>query len=326
MARFKDVEMLNNALQTLGEGAERRRAHQNEQERAMQQLAIESQLRDVQQSRADAQQQHYSAMEDKYDNQNKIANDKNAILAKNNDDKIRIQEQGKIAAKQFSDSRDAIMQFSQTLRENRLLNQQDPLKGMTQADAVGAFKAAMDTLPPALHDQMLQNPNYGSLYKGTIDFASLPQVDKSGFPIPPKQPTPGTMDETTKTVHHPAVPGTAASPEVSHWFRPNDPAVAATPDQPAWDEVIKKHIANGGSITAGDTAPAAPAPAAAPPTAQPAQQVDPRDVQAVASSPTPGRISAFESVYGPGSWAKFGTQQPIPTGGGLPIPAPPDNN
>lgn len=171
-----DVELLQNSLVNLGNSAQTRRQEQFAHDSEMKREALESQLRDIQQSRYDAQSAHFSNMED-------TAAAKNVILAQSEADKTKIAEEGKIAAQKFSQGQDGMKQLTQTLRANRLANQQDPSKGMTQEEATDAFQTALKGVDPAIHDQMMQNPQYSALYSGKIDFGTIPQLDAKGNPV-----------------------------------------------------------------------------------------------------------------------------------------------
>lgn len=177
MANFHDVELLQNALQNAGESAMRRKQLTAQQQMEMQRLALESQLRDIQQSRYDAMGKHFQEMED-------IGSQRNAILAQSEADKTRLEEQGKVMATDFANALGGMREYVQTLRANRIANQQDPNKGLTKEDAAKLFNSSVSNLPPELHDKLLQqNPMYSGLASGQIDLASVPELDGRGNPI-----------------------------------------------------------------------------------------------------------------------------------------------
>lgn len=248
ITRF-DAEMLQNSIQNTGEQALKRNALAQQHEQEMARLAIESQLRDVQQKRYEAQAAHFQGMED-------IGTERNQILAQTESDRNKIAEQGKIAAQQYADSLAGMKEFVQTLRANRIANQKDPSQGLPQDQATKMFQESMDALPDNVHQQMLSNPQYGGLYKGAVDFSTIPALDKNGDPV--QQTAANTDTETTEQT----IPGTPDTvvPGATHWFKPNEPDTTIPGTPPKKITTIRK-VPRGGLST---PPPAAAAPAVNP--------------------------------------------------------------
>lgn len=105
MANYRDFEMLNNAIQNLGEGALKRRQLDEQSRREMERMAMEKDFRQMQMTQADnalasqekradaslgAQKQHYSNMQGAYaDRTKQMASDLAAKAKKANQDAKR---------------------------------------------------------------------------------------------------------------------------------------------------------------------------------------------------------------------------------------------
>ena len=150
---------------------------------------------------------------------------------------------------------------------------------------------------------------------------------------PQQAKIPATAAMKKITEEQDAVPDDPGRPAVTHWFKPNEPAVPPTKGHGKITTSYEVPLNPGAApLTAADVnsqvqgatnAPPAtnPAPTGAP--AAPTGQPDPRDIEAIQTRATPGLVAAFERKYGAGSSSQFlKPQQPIPGGGGLPISTP----
>ena len=321
----QDVEMLQQSLQNLGQGALQRRELELNHQRQMQQIALEQQMRELQEKRYDAYIGHNQTMEDRLQNANEANERRNQILAQTEDDKVKIFEQGKQAAQDFAEAKDNMAQFTQTLRANRLLNQKDPTKGLSQAEAAKTFQQAMDGLPQSLHDQMLQNPQYSTLYKGGIDFGSLPALDAKGNPVTPagdpqlttlKDPNnPGATATGVQDSHgnwHPLPPPPGLPQKanlVAGTIKENLPANNSPTNAPYAAGQFDALMQPGGGSPQGVSTPT-PTISTVSANGIPTGKPDPRDIQWLTTNPTPQRISTFEGQYGKGSSSQFLTPPP----------------
>lgn len=101
MANRQDVQMLQEALQGLGQGFAQRRQQSAEHDTEMQKLALESQLRDIQQSRYDAQGEHFNKMEaGQQDYYNKVLENQKLAQSKQDDKATQVASQEDMKNKQ----------------------------------------------------------------------------------------------------------------------------------------------------------------------------------------------------------------------------------
>lgn len=295
-----DVQNLNNSIEGAGEGFLKRRSMQQQHEAEMSRMAIESQLRDIQQSRYDAQSAHFQSMED-------IGQGRNTILAQTESDRNKIAEQGKVAAKDYADAVGSMKDFVQTLRVNRIANIKDPSQGLSQDDATQNFNDAVANLPESVHNQMLQSPMYSGLASGKIDFSTVPSAaelaGKEPTSLKPQMDT-VTTDETT-----PGTPGTPAVPGRKGFLGIGSTAdIPEVPPVPGTKTTTTRHVPSGtalpGQVPAGYPAPAAPAAATLAAPSQPGA-ITPPAAHIAYLQAHPEAAPDFDAKYGAGASAQY---------------------
>lgn len=151
-----DVALLDSQLDELGNTFLRNR-----------QLQQEGQLRgreiDVNNAFRQAQMQHYNAMEEHYGAMQQKESERNDILEK----QIGLRQSAQDLAEAQSSLKESVGALAQQVKAGK----------MSQDEATQYFKDAMDNgigkSNPALHDQMLAQPQYKAMYDGNMDWATV---------------------------------------------------------------------------------------------------------------------------------------------------------
>jgi YD repeat-containing protein len=345
----EDVAMLNQSLQAIGQSALQRRQMAAEREMEMQRLALESQLRDIQEARYDQNTAYQNRLMDRQADTNDLLNQRNQLIAQSSEDRNRILAQGKQAAQDLADAKEGLNQFSQTLRANRMANARNPAQGLTQDQAAGMFQQSMAQLPDAIRQKMSQDPMYSALATGKVDFSTIPQFDAKG------NPTHSSL-AGSQTIYHrdaqgnllsiethrngdnsddngdeasPAGPRPAAAPVTSGQNGSGNPGTpapalpASVPDtRDFWDRLLNK-----GQVPVPSPTNAVPSVPAGTLSAAPAVQsssaipfIHTQDDYDTLPIGSPYRDSSGKLAV------KSAPPQPIPTGGGLPVQVPDATN
>lgn len=101
MANRADVQMLQESIQHLGDTYAQRRQQNMAQDKAMQQLALERQMRDIQEQRSKSQEQHYGLMEARQQTyQDKALGNQSRMMQKEGDRADNQQQQAEFMNKQ----------------------------------------------------------------------------------------------------------------------------------------------------------------------------------------------------------------------------------
>ena len=261
------VELLNNALQYSGDAALKRRALQQQQQQEMARIAMQQQMEQVAQSRYDSQQAHYNTIEKSNSDRADAATSSEALKDKQTtlQQIMSLNSTGQLT----DDSRAAVNKWLladphfgstglQIAAPSNNVGANPKAQNSAVVNSVNAIKDFRDKASSA------DNPDEAAQYNHLADLI------EQNLPANAKAATPPPMDEDTITTHHPATPDTQdvkqvspGQPGVHNLIFPDVPPVPPTfktntiAGSPAWDEVIKKHIASGGSIVA-PPSPAAP--------------------------------------------------------------------
>jgi hypothetical protein len=210
-----------------------------------------------------------------------------------------------------SESPEKALEMAQSLTR---MGQASPTDQVQQANALNPSHPV--TTSDVLNDQQLQ----------AAQAAKIAQENR---------PPTGQLSSRVITIKHPAVPGQAAVPGPTHWFKPNEPGTPAVPGSPEWTEQIKSPTDGSptaltqfsqdprlgpvlrqlgiGTQTSTANAPAdngTPAPQAGTATTQPATQPQPQHVAYLLQHPE--LAQQFDQKFGPGSAAAVlkNAQQP----------------
>lgn len=293
MALRADVELLNNSLNNLGGNALARRKMQQEHDFEMQRLASENQMRQIQEARYNAQGEHFNRMESAQQgaSDKMLGNQDRQIQLESDRDKQLERQIGlKQAVEDFKEAQGGMAQAIQHL------GKQVKAGGMSTDEATAYFKGAMDKMPPQIHDKMLQNPQYASMYDGKVDWASLSEPPK-----PTVTTTPGGQELITDNK--------------GHVIKGAGPEKALPPDKESISEGPTGTTTNRTTFRKSGT----PAPGLAPTSAD-------------FGAPPPAGLSGLPgglpgSVIGqPLQPVDLTDNQPIPGGGGLPVSTSPAQN
>lgn len=159
MANFHDVELLQNALQNAGESAMRRKQLSAQQQMEMQRLALESQLRDIQEARYQAQGEHFNEMQA---SQNRLA-------AAQQEHFNQIEKQ--YGLKSTLASLDSARQDLQQGLQGLALDDK-----MTPEQKSAYFKQSVDSIgDEGMKKQLLVNPQFNAIYSGQANWGSIAQ-------------------------------------------------------------------------------------------------------------------------------------------------------
>lgn len=292
MANRADVEMLNNAISGLGNSFAQRRQQQFEREQAMQRLALESQLRDIQEARYNAQGEHFNKMEsaqqDYYNKvltnqqtRDKVSDERNAAL-----DKAAGLKQ---AVEDFKEAQQAMASSVQRI------GQQVKAGKISNDDANQYFLGTMDSMPDAIKQKMQQTPEFQMVHAGKFDWATA-----ASPPQPNITTTPGGAEIAID-------PKTGAVKNLTHGKDPN-----ALP--PTKVTEIQRNAAGQATNQVTRFSPSAgypppPKPASVQPIpgggGKPVATPPPGHISYLQNNPTPQVIQDFESKYGPGSAQQY---------------------
>lgn len=232
MASRLDVEMLLNQMNQLGESGLKRRQLAQQHESEMSRMALEQQMRDIQQSRYDAQQAHFNTMEE--------SNSRRADAAEQHGNQPKIQA---YIANPDDNTKGVLFQGSQ-----------EQLDALTQT-ASKKYGKPPDILPNAPGGTNRANrPAYATHTIGGSTYHFYSKADNDAFVkemeshgmmtggIAPAKETPSTMDERKTVEETDAKEAVPASPGVHHWFSADEPGTPGTPAQPKRTTTTISHI------------------------------------------------------------------------------------
>lgn len=248
MANRLDFEMLQNSLNNLGESALKRRQMEYQHAAEMQRIQLEQQMRDIQQSRYDAQSKHYQTIEEQNAargaaaEQNATKKTIQAYIANPDDNTKGVLFQGS------PEQLDALTQVA----EQKYGKPPDVLPN-PPANVGGGNRQ-----PYATHT--IGGSTYHFYSKADND-AFVGQMEKAGMMtggVAPAKETPSTMDEEKTVEETDAQPATPASPGVHHWFSADEPATPGTPAQPKTIKTTTRHVPAAGQPALPSVVPTAP--------------------------------------------------------------------
>lgn len=287
-----DVLMLQNSLKDFGEGALNRREIARREQHDMEREAMEAQMRDIQQSRYDAQQAHFNTMEE--------SNSRRADAAEQHASQPKIQ-----AYIANPDNEAEGIKFE---------GPPQALDGVIQGAAKKYGKQPL-VMPDHPDTKASNRQPYASHTIGGSTFHFYDKADndqfvkdmeKKGFMTggvaPPKE-TPSTMDERKTVEETDAKEAVPASPGVHHWFSADEPATLGTPAQPKRTTTTTSHIPAMGQPSLPTTVPTAPG---ALPTSAPLVPTGgglplPPPAPSAASGPTKVQTQADYDALAPGT-------------------------
>jgi len=251
MPSYKDFEMLNSALNTVGHDALTRRQMTQQHDAEMTRLAMEQQYRQRSEDRMDENAKTEKA---RYDLAERVA-----AIAESRQKAKDAQEHVQKSAQSFAEA----------MQELSL----DTTK--TPEQKTQYFRSAIDT-DPEFKQAMLQHPDINAFYNGTGDWKAAaekirsertgkgnhvlaPQsklVDPTGKVIAQNDNQPGGGEFETTTQKFPAVEAKPAD-VTTHWFSPATTNAPAVPYQPERTVTTRQRI----NPSAPAASPAASAPA-----------------------------------------------------------------
>jgi hypothetical protein len=293
MANRQDVEMLQNALQTLGQGAFERNQAQRQAQLEMQRIALEQQMRDVQEKRYDAQSSHYATMEGQ--NQDRA----NAALAAQAAATEKANAARITADLKHSDG--STMTFTGTPEQLQAMQ--------------NAAKAKGDNITVTGRKDFAATFNVGG---ANFQFQDQDAADKFAA---------GMKANHGIDVYSPQAPNVTTTPGGQEIILDaKGHVIKGAPPTPGGTQTIRQvpNPAGGSPLSLTNTTTHLPPSSTGAQVAPKPPQPDPRDIQFIQSDPHPDKIAAFEQKYGQGSSSQFlqsaQPPQPIPGAGGLPIP------
>lgn len=159
MANFHDVELLQNALQNAGESAMRRKQLSAQQQMEMQRIALESQLRDIQEKRYEAQGEHFQELQ--------TAEARRAAAEAEHFNQIEKQYGLKGTLASLDSARQDLQQGLQGLALDR---------DLTPEQKTAYFKQSVDNIgDEGMKRQLMVNPQFNAIYSGQANWDSIAQ-------------------------------------------------------------------------------------------------------------------------------------------------------
>jgi len=155
---YKDVALLNGSLDSLGDSLLKNKMMNQQSQQRLAETGLQSQRLQVDQSRWDAEQEHWKNMEKQIGLQ--------TTLKDLTDSGARLHQGVKSLADQVANA------------------------GMDPEDATQYFKDSVDTLPDPIKAKFLQEPSMKALYNGDMDWAKMAGTTE-GKDIQPKEFTVG---------------------------------------------------------------------------------------------------------------------------------------
>lgn len=291
MANRADWEMLQNSLQNLGQGFAQRRGQNMQHEQAMQRLALEQEVKKIQEARYNAQESHFSEME--------VANNRRADAAEKRAGQDKIQAY-------IADPNNP----EQGIKWEGTPAQFETVRGAA-AKKYGKEPLVMPDHPKA-GSSSVQHP-YATHTIGASTFHFYNKADNDAFVADAEKKglmrdgvsqkeTPSTTDTVTETETQEPVESVPAKPAKHNWIFPDQPAQPAVVGHGKITRKTTKRVPRGG-IPA-DTAPAVQStPSMQSPSAVTPPQTHIKYLQQNAGNPKV--ISDFEQKYGAGSSAQY---------------------